>query len=114
MRLGNKTTNPGELRTPIELQNRVVTQSAGGFSQLVWTTFANVKCKWVNVHGNEAIRLNAEVSRAKAKILLRFRPDVDTTCAVLRDGRQWEITSVDNIRERGEYMELIVEEMEVG
>jgi SPP1 family predicted phage head-tail adaptor len=109
MRLGTKTTNPGELRTSISLKSRTVTTNAGGFPVPTWpTTIATVWAKWTNVHGQEAwIAQTAQAGQA-ATVLIRYRSDIDLTCAVFKGSDRWEIVSMDNVQERGEYLELKV------
>lgn len=108
MRIGDRVTNPGELRTSISLQRRASTANAGGFQTAGWSTIATVWAKWTNVHGQEAwIAQTAQAGQA-ATVLIRYRSDVDPTCAVLKGSDRYEIVSMDNIQERGEYLELKV------
>jgi len=108
MRLGLTITNPGELRTSITLQRRSVVTGTGGFQTPTWSTIATVWAKWVNVHGSEAwIAQTAQAGQA-ATVTIRYRSDVDLTCAVFKGSDRWEIISIDNIQERGEYLELKV------
>ena len=53
MILGNKPTNPGDLRTQISLLKRTVSTSTGGFQTPATTKIADVWAKWENVHGSE-------------------------------------------------------------
>ena len=114
MKIGSKVTNPGELRTKITLQSRTTVQDAGGFDVPVWATIVEVKSRWRNAHGMEA--LNAQIAQvdAPATVLIRYRSDVDETCAVLKGTLQYEIKSIDNIEERSEYLELKVVRMKAG
>jgi len=108
MKIGANTTNPGELRTSISLQRRSNTTDAGGFPVETWSTIATVWAKWVNVHGQEAwIAQTAQAGQA-ATVTIRYRSDIDPTCAVLKGSDRWEIISMDNVQERGEYLELKV------
>ena len=60
--------------------------------------------------------LNAQIAQvdAPATVLIRYRSDVDETCAVLKGTLQYEIKSIDNIEERSEYLELKVVRMKAG
>lgn len=109
MRLGANVTNPGELRTSITLKSRTVTTGAGGFPVPTWpTTIATVWAKWTNAHGQEAwIAQTAQADQA-ATVLIRYRSDIDLTCAVFKGSDRWEIVSMDNVQERGEFLELKV------
>jgi SPP1 family predicted phage head-tail adaptor len=111
MRLAGSTTNPGELRTVIQIQKSTTTKDSGGFIHQSWDTIATVRCKWVNVHGQEAILANAQQAKDMANVTLRYRSDINVTLAILKDSLRYQIISVDNIRERNEYMELTVQRM---
>ncbi len=114
MNLNGKTTNPGELRTRITIETRTASADAGGFPSASWTTLASVWAKWTNLHGSEVWAANAVQANEPATVLIRYRRDVDATCAVVKGGQRYEIVSLDNIRERGEYMEMKVQRMRSG
>jgi SPP1 family predicted phage head-tail adaptor len=108
MRIGDKVTNPGELRTSIGVQSRTVTKDAGGFPIETWSTIATVWAKWTNVHGQEAWIAQTNQAGQAATVLIRYRSDIDPTCAVLKGSDRYEIVSMDNVGERNEYIELKV------
>jgi SPP1 family predicted phage head-tail adaptor len=114
MKIGSKVTNPGEMRTQISLQERSTIQDAGGFSVPGWSTLATVWSRWVNAHGREILEAAIAQVDAPATVLIRYRDDVDTACAVLKNNVRYEIVSIDNIQERGEYLELRVQRMKAG
>ena len=112
MRISGKVTNPGELNTSVQIQKRIKTEDAGGFEHPEWETIATVWCKWINAHGQEAITANAMQAKSTANVTLRYRSDINVTLVILKGTERYEIISPDNIRERGEYMELLVQRME--
>lgn len=114
MNLGGKTTNPGELRTRITLKRRSVSIETGGFQTPVLTTIAVVWAKWTNAHGQEAWLASSIQAEMPATVLIRFRTDVDQTCVVVKGSTTFEIISLDNIGERGEYIELKVKRLVPG
>jgi SPP1 family predicted phage head-tail adaptor len=114
MNLNGKVSNPGELRTRITIEKRAVDEDAGGFPSAEWSTLAVVKAKWTNLHGSEVWAASAVQASAPATVLMRYRADVDATCALVKGGLRYEIVSLDNIQERGEYMELKVQRMRSG
>lgn len=114
MKIGTKVTNPGEMRTRITLQSRTTVQDAGGFLVPGWSTIDTVWSRWINAHGNEAIQAQIAQVDAPATLLIRYRDDIDTTCAVLKGTQQYEIKSIDNIQERNEYLELKVLRIKAG
>jgi SPP1 family predicted phage head-tail adaptor len=108
MVINGKVINPGELRTSITLQKRTVTANSGGFPSPGWSTLATVWARWENVHGGEVWQAETVQAERAATVLIRYRSDVDTTCAVLLGSDRYQVVSMDNIQQRGEYIELKV------
>lgn len=114
MILGNKPTNPGDLRTQITLLKRTVATGSGGFQTAGVTTIGTAWAEWENVHGSEVWNAAALNAVDPATVLIRYNSQVDETCLVQKGSDVYEIVSVDNIRERGEYMELKVKRITDG
>ena len=108
MIINGKMTNPGELHTPITLQERTVSTDTGGFQTKAAATIASVMAKWTNAYGSEVWAVQMVEAVQAATVLIRYRSDVDNTCMVLRGSVVYEIVSLDNIQERNEYIELKV------
>ena len=108
MRIGDKVTNPGEMRTSITLQTPTITKATGGAQVVTWTTLATVWAKWTNVHGSEVWQSQAVEAVSPATVLIRYRAGVNTACSILKGTERYEIVSVDNIFEKSEYLELKV------
>jgi SPP1 family predicted phage head-tail adaptor len=114
MKIGSKVTNPGEIRTRVTLKSRTVTVGTGGFQTPTLTTLATVSAKWVNVHGSEVWAANAVNAMRAATVTIRYRDDIDETCVVVLDGENYEITSMDDIQQRHEYIEMKVQLFKSG
>lgn len=115
MNLGGRTINPGDLRTPISFLRRTVVEDPGGAKSIVWVPFVTVWAKWTNSHGAAAVRQDADQVENTPTVLARYRSDVSPIHAVRKGTDTYEIVSpVDNILERGEYMEFTVRIMEMG
>lgn len=108
MIIGNKPTNPGDLRTQITLLKRTVTTGDGGFQTSGTTTIGMAWARWENVHGSEVWNAAALNAVAPATVLIRYNSQVDQSCLVQKGSDVYEVVSVDDIRERHEYMELKV------
>lgn len=108
MKLGKKVTNPGELTKLISLQSSDVTKVSGG-QKVEYTTRASVYAKWVNAHGGEGTASGSLQALKTATVTIRYYADLDTTWAILKGTERYRVLSVDNIRERNEYMELQVQ-----
>lgn len=114
MNLNGRVSNPGDLRTSVKVQKRAITADAGGFQVEAWTDVATVWADWVNVHGSEAWTVQSIQAAAAATVKIRYRSDVDRTCVLLKGSERWEIVSMDDVRERHEYLELKVQRMTAG
>jgi SPP1 family predicted phage head-tail adaptor len=104
----------GEMRTRVTLQARSLSTDAGGFQTPVWVDIADVWAKWVGVHGSEAWAASSVQAQGAATVTIRYRDDVDSTCAVLVGDQLYEIVSIDDIRQKHELLELKVQQMRSG
>lgn len=70
-----------------------------------------VHCKWVNAHGAEVFSAMQLQLREPATLTMRYSPKIDSTLLVYRRGdpRPYEIVSVDNVEERGKWLEVQVQ-----
>lgn len=114
MIIGSKVTNPGELRTQIQLCQRTTTSGAGGFVTSSYTILATVWAKWSNIHGDEVWQAAALNSSKPATVLIRYDSRLDETCLVKYGSDVYEIVSMDNIGERNDYIEMKVRLMVEG
>ena len=115
MRINEKPFNPGELRQKISLFQQSVTIDSGGFQVLSkGSKIADVWARWVNVHGVEVWTADMAGAKQSATVLIRWRSDIDETCLVEKGGQLFEIVSMDNVRERNEYLELKVKRVVKG
>lgn len=114
MRIGNTITNPGQLRTSISLEEPTVSQDAGGFTTRGYTARYQVKARWRNLHGTDLLTANVQASRNPARVLIRYKADINPSWTVVKGGVRYEIIGMDNIAERGEYIELTVQTVTGG
>jgi SPP1 family predicted phage head-tail adaptor len=114
MKINGKITNPGELRTQIVLERSTLVENAGGFKSKAYSTIATVWAKWRNVHGTEVWAAESVQATQPATLLIRYRADVDVTCAVSLGSSRYQIVSMDDIENRHEYIELKVSMMVSG
>lgn len=70
-----------------------------------------VHCKWVNAHGSEVFSSMQLQLREPATLTMRYSPRIDSTLLVYRRGdpRPYEIISVDNVEDRGKWLEIKVQ-----
>lgn len=108
MIIGNRMTNPGELRTRVTLLRRTMTADPGGAQVPGTAVIGQAWVRWENVHGSEVWQAAAVAAEKAATVLLRYQPGLDTTCLVQLGSEIYEVVSVDDIQQRHEYMELKV------
>ena len=114
----SKYANSGELRTPVRfVRVERVTDEDGYPAEREVNVFgegAAVNVKWVNAHGNEAYELMQLRLREPATLTMRYSPLIGRTLLVYREGdpEPYEIVSVDNVRERGKWLEIKVQRRE--
>lgn len=114
--------DPGELRTKIRIQHEVTT-GTGSFATKAWYdiddaahagTAYYIYAKWVNVHGSEAWVADSVQAQLGATVTIRYRSDVTPACRVLLGSTVYEIASLDNIRQRNEWLEIKVKASVMG
>ena len=85
-----------------------------GFSEKIENVVASVRAYQEDRHGN---RMGANMAAfSEATTLFRFRkiPDVNITTKlyILHEGIRYDIISVENVRERGMYIEVMTKKVE--
>lgn len=101
-----------DLRTRITFQVPTLVKDAGG-AQV--PGFANVStnptvwARWINAHGQEVEQSEALKSVQRATVTVRYRSDVLPTWQVIKDEEAWQIVSVDAVRDRNRWIEMVVE-----
>ncbi len=109
MILNGKPFNPGELRTKVTFQIPAIVQDAGAAQSEVWTTLDTPYVKIVNAHGAEAVASDADKSTRRSTWTRRYNASVTELSSALLNGERWQVVSVDDIQNRHEYMELVME-----
>ncbi len=114
MRLNDKVTNPGELRTPIKLGQPSLITQPGGFQRKAYTAVADRLAKWTNVYGAEAWTAESVQATDPATVLIRYHASIDSTWGVQKNGQWYDIVALDDILDRHEYIEMKVKRMVGG
>lgn len=96
----------GDLRHRITLQRRIAGVDAEGFAVETWTDVATVWAAVENLYGREYWQAAAVQAENTVKFTIRYRPDVDQTMRIIFRGQVYEITAIDNIKYRNEYIEI--------
>ena len=114
-----KQVSAGELRTSVYFRRVFKGSDSRGAThqreEFVFTGCCGeelpVLCKWVNAHGTEVFSAMQLQLREPATLTMRYSPLIDATMLVYKgkDPRPYEIISVDNVEERGQWLELKVQ-----
>lgn len=115
MKISNVTTNPGEMRTQVELLKRIDVTDANGFTTESNELVATVWARWRSLFGDEVWAAAAQGVKVGATVRIRYRTDVDATMRIRKDNQVYEIVSYpEDIQERHEYLEFKVSRLEAG
>ena len=103
----------GMMNTRIDLCRKEVGLDTEGFATVENQMLASVRAYREGRHGSE--RWSNRASFTAATDLFRFRviPNVkvSTDMTILCDGREFEITSIENVKGRGMYLECLAKEV---
>ena len=103
----------GMMNTRIDLCRKEVSLDAEGFSTVEYKAVASIRAYREGRHGSE--RWSNRASFTDATDLFRFRAmphtEVTTDMTILCDGHLFEITSVENVKGRGMYLEVLAKEV---
>lgn len=106
----------GELKTLIRIQKSSKI-GAGSFADYEWVDIDNssaddepvyIYSKWVNVHGSEAWIADSVQAQMGATVTIRYKSNVTLKCRVLLGDIVYNIVSLDNIRQGGQWLEMKV------
>ena len=103
----------GKMSTFIDIIEKVTMKDAEGFRTEVDNIIASVKAYREGRHGNEKWANRATFSEATDLFRFRRIPGVTITTAMIvvnKEGR-FEITSVEDVKGRGMYLEVLAKEV---
>ena len=103
----------GKMNTLIDIVEKVTIKDAEGFRTEVDNIVASVRAYREGRHGNEKWANRASFSEATDLFRFRRIPGVTVTTSMVvvnKDGR-FEITSVEDVKGRGMYIEVLAKEV---
>lgn len=113
------------MRTVIRIQYKKIKREKGELlNNEVWIDIGNKSetdkpiyrhCNWKNVFGTELLQDKTVMTKAPAKVRMRYDSRINPTCRVLKEGDSipYEIvSSPDNINDSNQLMEFRVQRME--
>ena len=103
----------GKMNTWIDIRQKSFEKDEEGFRTEVLDTIATVRAYREGRHGSE--RWANRASFTDATDLFRFRTipyaTITTDMIILCDGREYEITSIEDVKGRGMYLEALAKEV---
>lgn len=107
------TMSFGKMNTFIRLVEKQFTQDGEGFKKETDVTVAEVRAYREGRHGSEKWANMASFSTATDLFRLRAIPGVTVTTGMrlLCDGHTFEISSVEDVKGRGMYLEIMAQEV---
>ena len=103
----------GKMNTLIDIVEKVTIKDAEGFRTEVDNIVASVRAYREGRHGNEKWANRAQFSEATDLFCFRRIPNVTITTAmvVVNNEGRFEITSVEDVKGRGMYIEVLAKEV---
>lgn len=103
----------GMMNTWIDLRQKCLGKDTEGFVTTEYDTVATVRAYREGRHGSE--KWSNRASFTDATDLFRFRVipfvEVTTDMTILCEAREYEITSIENVKGRGIYLEVLAKEV---
>ena len=112
-RLEGVSMSFGKMNTLIDIVEKVTIKDAEGFRTEVDNIVASVRAYREGRHGNEKWANRAQFSEATDLFCFRRIPNVTVTTAmvVVNNEGRFVITSVENVKGRGMYIEVLAKEV---
>lgn len=95
-----------ELKRKIVIQKYENAVNDNGFEEEAWQNFKPVWAKVENLHGREYFEAAAVKAENTVKFTIRYVPSIEPTMRILFQGKQYNITSIDNIKYANKFIEI--------
>lgn len=102
----------GELRHRITFQKLTATTNENGFEIEDWQDYKTVWAAITNLHGREYFEAAAVKAENTVKFTIRYVPNIESTMRILFKGKQYNISSIDNIKYANKFIEIKALEVE--
>lgn len=96
----------GEIRHRITIQNLSTEINENGFEVEQWCHYKTVWAAVTNLHGREYYAAAAINAQNTVKFTIRYIEDIENSMRILFKGKTYNITSIDNIKYRNQYIEI--------
>ena len=96
----------GELKHKITLQILETIANDNGFEVETWIDFKDLWAAITNLHGREYFEAAAVQAENTVKFTIRYTDEIDVTMRIIFKEKQYNITSIDNIKYANKYIEI--------
>jgi len=96
----------GDLRHRITFQILVITINENGFETEVWQDYKTVWASVSNLSGKEYFAAAAIQAEKTVKFTVRFINNITESMTINFEDKQYNITSIDNIKYANKYIEI--------
>ncbi len=104
--------NSEKLKHRITLQVLETEANENGFQVETWIDFKDLWAKVENLHGREYFEAAAVQAENTVKFTIRYTDEIDTTMRIFFKGKQYNITSIDNIKYENKFIEIMAMEVD--
>jgi head-tail adaptor len=106
----------GKMKALIDIVEKITVKDSEGFSTEIDNILASVRAYREGRHGNEKWANRATFSEASDLFRFRCLPGITVTTAMLVvcENTRFEITSVEDVKGRGMYIEVLAKEVKPG
>lgn len=104
--------NSEKLKHRITLQVLETEANENGFQVETWVDFKDLWAAVTNLHGREYFEAAAVQAENTVKFTIRYTDEIDTTMRIFFKGKQYNITSIDNIKYENKFIEIMAMEVD--
>ncbi|MFR1377883.1 MAG: phage head closure protein [Clostridium neonatale] len=96
----------GDLKHRITFQVLVIENNKNGFEEEIWEEYKTVWASVSNLSGREYYQAAAIQAEKTVKFIIRYITDIETDMRILFNDKQFNITSIDNMKYVNKYIEI--------
>lgn len=96
----------GDLRHGITFQKLTTSVNENGFEEEAWQDYKTVWASVSNLSEREYYQAAAIQAEKTVKFLIRYIEGIDTDMRILFKGKQFNISSIDNMKYVNKYIEI--------
>lgn len=96
----------GDLKHRVIFQKFTIVVNDNGFEEEAWKDFKTVWAFVSNLHGREYFEAAAIQAEKTVKFIIRFTKKIDESMRIKFRDKQYNITSIDNIKYANKFIEI--------